>query len=75
MIAHRLSTIVDSDRIFVINDGNVEASGTHDELIKTCELYRKMWEAHRYAKDADVDVDMNVDVDTSALNREEDVYA
>jgi len=51
VIAHRLSTITDSDRIFVINDGNVEASGTHDELLISCPLYKNMWEAHRMVKD------------------------
>ena len=55
VIAHRLSTIVDADKIFVINNGNVEASGTQEELLKSCELYRKMWEAHSMAKDEDVD--------------------
>ena len=53
VIAHRLSTIVDADRIFVIRDGNVEAQGTQEELLETCELYRKMWEAHSMAKDSD----------------------
>ena len=53
VIAHRLSTIVDADRIFVIKDGNIEASGTQNELLNNCELYRKMWEAHSFAKDAD----------------------
>ena len=53
VIAHRLSTIVDADRIFVIKDGNVEAHGTQEELLKSCDLYRKMWEAHSMAKDSD----------------------
>ena len=53
VIAHRLSTIVDADRNFVIRDGNVEAQGTQEELLETCELYRKMWEAHSMAKDSD----------------------
>ena len=53
VIAHRLSTIVDADKIFVIKDGNIEASGTQNELLSNCELYRKMWEAHSLAKDAD----------------------
>ncbi len=53
VIAHRLSTIVDADKIFVIKDGNIEASGTQNELLNNCELYRKMWEAHSFAKDAD----------------------
>jgi len=51
VIAHRLSTITDSDKIFVINEGNVEASGTHDELLSTCSLYRNMWEAHSVVRD------------------------
>lgn len=56
VIAHRLSTIVDADRIFVIRDGNVEAHGTQEELLKSCDLYRKMWEAHTMAKDSDGEV-------------------
>ncbi|MBQ9384396.1 MAG: ABC transporter ATP-binding protein [Ruminiclostridium sp.] len=46
VIAHRLSTIADADRIFLINDGRVEASGTQDELLNKSELYRSMWENH-----------------------------
>ena len=56
VIAHRLSTIVDADKIFVIKDGNVEAQGTQEELLKSCDLYRKMWEAHSMAKDSDREV-------------------
>ncbi|SEM53209.1 MULTISPECIES: ABC transporter ATP-binding protein [unclassified Butyrivibrio] len=51
VIAHRLSTIKDADKIFVINDGRIEASGNHCELLSNCILYRKMWEAHTIAKD------------------------
>ncbi len=53
VIAHRLSTIVDADKIFVINDGNVEAEGTHKELLVKCPLYKNMWEAHSMVKDND----------------------
>ena len=56
VIAHRLSTIVDADKIFVINDGNVVASGTQAELLGSCELYKHMWEAHSVAKDEDFEV-------------------
>ena len=54
VIAHRLSTIVDADKIFVINNGTVEACGTQEELLKSCVLYRKMWDAHIMSKDDDV---------------------
>jgi ATP-binding cassette subfamily B protein len=53
VIAHRLSTIVDADKIFVINNGKVEAVGTQQELLGSSILYRKMWEAHIMAKDED----------------------
>ena len=51
VIAHRLSTIKDSDQIFVVNDGNVTAHGTHEELLVSCPLYREMWNAHISVKD------------------------
>lgn len=42
IIAHRLSTIVECDKIFYIKDGNVYATGTHEELIETCKEYKEM---------------------------------
>ncbi len=46
VIAHRLSTIADADKIFLINNGNVEACGTQQELLSSSDLYRRMWESH-----------------------------
>ena len=51
IIAHRLSTIVDSDKIIVVNQGKIEAEGTHKELVNNCKLYKDMWEKHIGAKD------------------------
>lgn len=42
-VAHRLSTIVDCDRIYYIEDGYIAACGTHEELIKSCEGYRRLY--------------------------------
>lgn len=52
VIAHRLSTIKDADKIFVIQNGNVLASGRHEDLLKGCQLYQNMWEAHISVKDS-----------------------
>lgn len=46
MIAHRLTTVEDCDQIVVVNDGKVEAAGTHESLLTTSILYRNMWNVH-----------------------------
>ena len=51
VIAHRLSTIVDADQIIVVNNGCIEAVGTQDELLKSCLLYQKLWNAHIASRD------------------------
>lgn len=51
VIAHRLSTVKDSDQLFVVDEGNIVAHGTHDELLETCSLYKDMWNAHISVKD------------------------
>ncbi len=45
IIAHRLSTIINSDKIMFIEDGKIKAEGTHDELLKKCSSYKKLYNA------------------------------
>jgi ATP-binding cassette subfamily B protein len=42
VIAHRLSTIRDANRILVLHEGRLVAQGTHEELLASNELYRRM---------------------------------
>ena len=44
VIAHRLSTILNSENIYVIDKGTVEAYGKHKELLKDCSLYKNLYE-------------------------------
>lgn len=46
MIAHRLSTIIGADKIIVLNNGEIEAEGTHKELLGKSETYAKMCKSH-----------------------------
>ena len=44
VIAHRLSTILNSENIYVIDKGKVEASGKHEELLKESILYKNLYD-------------------------------
>ena len=44
VIAHRLSTVRQADKIIVLEDGKIEGIGTHDQLLETDGLYKKLYE-------------------------------
>ena len=44
VIAHRLSTILNSDKIFVINKGEVVGQGNHEELLKSSPVYKNFYD-------------------------------
>jgi ATP-binding cassette subfamily B protein len=43
LIAHRLTSAKKCDRVFVVDNGRIEESGTHEELLAACGLYEKMF--------------------------------
>ncbi len=43
MISHRLANIKHADCIYVLDGGNLVGSGTHEKLIKTCDVYEHLW--------------------------------
>ena len=55
LISHRLANVVGADRIYVLNKGRVEQSGTHQELLACRGLYQRLWNAQQnlenYGKD------------------------
>ena len=44
LIAHRFSTVISADRIVVVDSGRILAQGRHEELIQTCQMYKKLYE-------------------------------
>ncbi len=44
IIAHRLSTVLDCDRILFLEDGKITCQGTHEDLLKNSEGYRRLYE-------------------------------
>ena len=42
IVAQRIGTIRDADRIVVMDEGKVAGIGTHEELMKNCEVYRQI---------------------------------
>ena len=53
MIAHRLRSVVNCDRIVVLDKGEVVGNGTHEALMKDCDIYRKLYELQCEDKEDD----------------------
>lgn len=46
-ISHRLANVVDSDRIYMLEEGIVKEAGTHEELMKMQGIYRRLYESQK----------------------------
>lgn len=45
IIAQRISSIQDADKTVVLDDGKINAVGTHEELLRSCSIYREVYES------------------------------
>ena len=43
IIAQRVSSVQNADKIVVLNDGKIDAVGTHEELLKNCNIYLEVY--------------------------------
>ena len=49
IIAQRISSVQDADLILVMNNGRIESSGTHEELLKTSTIYKEVYDSQNKA--------------------------
>ena len=47
IIAQRISSVQNADKILVFDNGRIVAQGTHDELLKSCDIYREVYESQQ----------------------------
>lgn len=51
LVSQRASSVLHADKIIVLDDGRIVGTGTHDELLKDCEVYREIYRS-QYREDA-----------------------
>lgn len=56
IIAQRISSVENADRIIVMNDGKIDAIGSHEELLATNEIYRDVYNSQKKGSDEEVSV-------------------
>ena len=53
MIAQRVSSVQHADKIIVLDDGKIEATGRHEELLATCPIYQEVYYSQQKGSDSD----------------------
>lgn len=57
IVAQRISTILHADQILVLDDGKIVGKGTHEELLKNCEVYNQIAQSQLSAKELGIEKD------------------
>ena len=55
IVAQRISTIIHADQIIVLDDGKIVGKGTHEELLKNCDVYMQIAQSQLSAKELGLD--------------------
>ena len=50
IVSQRTSSILHADQILVLDDGRVAGLGTHEQLLKTCEVYQEIYASQKGAE-------------------------
>ena len=67
IIAQRISSVKDADVIFVLDEGQINGFGTHEELLQNNKIYKEVFESQQTAGDADMADAENVDMTQGGL--------
>ena len=57
IIAQRVSSIIDADKIIVMDNGKIDGIGTAEELLKTNEIYKEVYESQMGGDDKENEKD------------------
>ena len=57
IVAQRISTILHADQILVLDDGKIVGKGTHEELLKDCDVYKQIASSQLSAKELGVEAE------------------
>ena len=57
IVAQRISTILHAEQILVLDEGRIVGSGTHEELLENCEVYRQIAKSQLSAKELGIEDD------------------
>ncbi|PWK16507.1 ABC transporter ATP-binding protein [Tumebacillus permanentifrigoris] len=55
LIAQRITSVIDADKIVVLDQGEIVGTGTHEELMKTCDVYQQIFQS-QVGKEVQADV-------------------